>query len=107
MIILLVTTLGMTFSAVAIWLTLRLINGRMKYQWWHLVLAVLSIQTFYLLSFGPWLWSIPASHWALSDPVFFAYGFYRPADRVSVYAPAWIGMPYDAYLKWWLDQRTE
>jgi hypothetical protein len=67
--------------------------------------VVVGLPALYLLSFGPWLWSVPEIHWMKSDPYMRGYGFYLPADTFADYGPVLIARPYDAYLCWWVARR--
>src|SRR5262245_13022217 len=98
---------GVAFSALCIWLTVRVVNCRERWPRWALA-AIVAMPALYVLSFGPACWFV-SRHGALQP----AFGnAYLPLGRVAYrWQPAldglrWygsVGMRTDASLPWTIE----
>ena len=93
---------GLSFAALCVWLTVRIVNRRERWAKWTLAILVLfTIAIAYPLSYGPWLWYC-LNHFR-SAPDIAGGGFYAPLLRFTTDGPRWLTAPYNAYLRWCMN----
>ncbi len=98
---------GIALAASAIWLSIRILNTtkRPRTRLWVALGVVASVPVAYMLSYGPWMWFCV---WKLQDIRYLdGGGFYGPLLWIaSGNGPRWLGVPYNAYLNWWIFRGT-
>jgi hypothetical protein len=93
--------LGVSYAALCIWLTVRIVNRRERWAKWTLAGTVIGVPALYLLSFGPACWiSVRFVHPDYFKSVDAAINdFYYPVFLAMDDGPEWLG----DVIHWWRE----
>jgi hypothetical protein len=75
---------GTAYTALCVWLTVRVVNRRERWAKWTLAALVVVLPLLYVLCFGPWCWFASRNATMAEVPV-----VYEPMMRLTA-SPAWV-----------------